>query len=146
MQMSDEALARVTDGRAWADFCDRLKAAGQVVLGAEAAPLPLDRTEGWRYLSRLTRLGLEMMVECADPEFPTLYSATTPTIKVGGDNPDNLYQNATISARHQGKVGVRGPGVRKRNANGGVVVVFGKVVRIARRTSDHHRKRTFPLP
>jgi hypothetical protein len=102
--MSGDALDRVMDGRAWAAFCDRLKAAGEVVLGAEAAPLPLDRAEGWRYLSRLTRLGLEMMVECADPDFPTLYSATTPTIKVGGDNPDNLYQNATISGARRYRI------------------------------------------
>jgi len=43
-------------GRAWAEFCDALKAAGDLV--QERATCDLDRIEGYRYLSRLARDGL----------------------------------------------------------------------------------------
>ena len=54
------------DGRSWAEFCDRLKAAGSIVLAPDAPATQIDRAEGWRYLSRLTRVGLEMMLEHAE--------------------------------------------------------------------------------
>ena len=34
-----------------------------------------------------------MMLEHADPDFPTFYAAfASRPAKIGGDNPDNLYQ------------------------------------------------------
>src|SRR5271170_531148 len=93
--MSD-AASRVISGKSWEDFCDRLKAAGQVILRPETPVTEIDRAEGWRYLSRLTRVALEMMLEHADPDFPVFYSASHATAKIGADNPDNLYFNATI--------------------------------------------------
>lgn len=90
-------IERVMDGRSWAEFCDRLKAAGDIVLAPDAPATQIDRAEGWRYLSRLTRIGLEMMLEHADPDFPAFYSASHATAKIGADNPDNLYLNATIA-------------------------------------------------
>ena len=106
---TDEALARVLSGRTWEDFCDRLKAAGQVILRPEAPATEIDRAEGWRYLSRLTRVALEMMLEYADPDFPVFYSASHPTAKIGADNPDNLYLNATITGDREYRLrGARG--------------------------------------
>ncbi|HEY7776280.1 MAG TPA: hypothetical protein VIC02_07035, partial [Kineobactrum sp.] len=71
--MSDDvkaAAARVLDGSAWADFCDALKEAGQL-LDAEQAPQDVfNRTEGYRYLSRMLRAGLESFLESGDPLFP----------------------------------------------------------------------------
>lgn len=81
----------------WAAFCDQLKAAGQNVLRPEAPVSEIDRAEGYRVLSRFARLGLEMMVECADPDFPVFYEASNDTVKVFLPNPDNLYSNATIA-------------------------------------------------
>lgn len=89
------AAERVINGKTWEDFCDALKSAGSVILRPEAPDTLLDRTEGWRYLSRLTRLGLEMMLEHSDPDFPVFFS-NHPTIKMGGDNPDNQVMNATV--------------------------------------------------
>ena len=43
---SDEALAKVLSGRTWEEFCDRLKAAGQVILRPEAPATEIDRAEG----------------------------------------------------------------------------------------------------
>lgn len=97
------------DGRSWTEFCDRLKAAGDILLAPDAPATQIDRAEGWRYLSRLTRIGLEMMVEHADPDFPVFYSASHATAKIGADNPDNSYLNATIAGDREYRLsGVRG--------------------------------------
>lgn len=102
-------IERVMDGRSWSEFCDRLKAAGDIVLAPDAPATQIDRAEGWRYLSRLARIGLEMMLEHADPDFPALYSASHATAKIGADNPDNLYLNATIAGDREYRLyGTRG--------------------------------------
>ena len=62
------ATDKVMDGSVWRDFCRALEAAGDVVLKADAAANPLDRAEGFRYLTRLLRIALEMNLEWADPE------------------------------------------------------------------------------
>ena len=106
---SEDALIRVLSGQTWDDFCERLKAAGQVILRPEAPATEIDRAEGWRYLSRLTRIALEMMLEHADPDFPVFYSASHATAKIGADNPDNVYFNATITGDREYRLrGVRG--------------------------------------
>jgi hypothetical protein len=91
------SIDRVVDGQSWEQFCEALKVAGSAVLRPEAPATELDRAEGWRYLTRLTRVSLEMMLECADPDFPVFYQASNTTIKIGGDNPDNIHWNATIA-------------------------------------------------
>jgi len=104
-----ESVERVLSGRSWEEFCDTLKAAGQVILRPETPQTEIDRAEGWRYLTRLMRVGCEMMLECADTDFPTLYSASHTTAKIGGDNPDNLYLNAAIDGRREYRIrGTRG--------------------------------------
>jgi hypothetical protein len=101
--------ARVESGEAWDEFCDTLKAAKQFILRPEAPDTTLDRAEGFRHLTRLTRIALEQMLEGADPEFPLLFRSITPTQKYGGDSPDNVYHNATIRGdleyRIRGKIG-----------------------------------------
>jgi hypothetical protein len=88
--------ARVISGKAWEDFCDSLKEAGKEILRPEAPSTEIDRAEGWRYLTRLLRLGLESKLEFADTDFPVLYALSHTTAKIGADNPDNIYHNATI--------------------------------------------------
>lgn len=87
---------KVTSGRAWADFCDQLKAAGDIVLADNVPDDPLSRTEGYRYLSRLTKLALEQYVEATDTDFPFFYKLSHETAKIGADNPDSAYLNAQI--------------------------------------------------
>ena len=82
----------------WRTFCRDLEHAGQSVIDSDLAASELDRTEGLRYLTRLLRVGLDMHLEHADPAFPTFYAASHETAKIGSDNPDNFYQNATISS------------------------------------------------
>ena len=112
MSEADESQAtveRVVSGRVWADFCDALKRAGEVVLREASPDDPLDRAEGWRYLSRLTRLALEQSVESGDAEAPRLYRLSHETAKIGADNPDAYYQNSIVDGRHDYRIfGTRG--------------------------------------
>ncbi len=98
---SDESVRRVLDGRAWDDFCESLRRAGEVVLREGSPHDAFDRAEGFRYLSRLTRVALETFVETADPAFPVFRRPAHETVKIGADNPDNHYQAATISGEHE---------------------------------------------
>ena len=100
--MNDErSIQRVMSGESWNEFCDGLKAAGAVIL-REASPRdPLDRAEGFRYLTRLARTALEQQLEFADPAAPAFRRPSHETIKIGADNPDNHYQSAAISGAYE---------------------------------------------
>jgi hypothetical protein len=91
-----EAVARVVDGTTWRRFCRTLEEAGAVVLGEGSPDDPLDRAEGWRYLSRLTRAALETFVEASDATAPVFRRAASETLKMGMDNPDNVYLSAPV--------------------------------------------------
>jgi hypothetical protein len=107
--MSTPAAQRILDGTTWADFCDALKRAGDVILRDGSPRDPFDRAEGFRYLSRLTRVALESYIEFADPAAPVLRRPAHETVKIGADNPDNYYQSAAISGAHAYRIwGTRG--------------------------------------
>jgi hypothetical protein len=99
-----ESVDRVASGRAWHEFCDALKRAGDQVLRPEAPADAFTRAEGYRYLSRLLRIGLEMNVEGADADFPHFIVPSHETAKIGADNPDNFYQYARLNGRHDFRV------------------------------------------
>ncbi len=100
---------QVIDGEVWNAFCDHLKQAGQQILRPETPDDAFTRAEGWRYLTRLTRIALDMFMECSDRDFPTFYMPSHETAKIGADNPDNLYLRAEIDGNHQYRVsGSRG--------------------------------------
>ena len=94
---------------AWEAFCQQLAEAGKLVLDDKVPKDPLVQTEGYRYLSRLTKLALEQYVEAVDPDFPFFYQLSHETGKIGADNPDNLYLNTSIKGdcdyRITGKLG-----------------------------------------
>ncbi len=105
----DAASERIMSGATWADFCDALKRAGEVVLRDGSPRDAFDRAEGWRYLSRLTRVALESYIEFADPLAPVLRRPAHETVKIGADNPDNYYQSAALSGRYDYRIwGTRG--------------------------------------
>jgi len=107
--LSDDDAGAVLDGSAWRAFCGRLADAGEVVLREASPDSPLDRAEGYRYLSRLLRLALEKFVEHADPTVPAFYRLSHETAKIGCDNPDSFYQNAEIDGRYEYRLrGTRG--------------------------------------
>jgi len=86
-----------------------MAALSDIVLKNDFDPDPLEQAEGLRYLTRLNRIALEMFLENGDPDFASLYQASHPTAKIGADNPDNYYQNATISGGRTYRIsGTRG--------------------------------------
>lgn len=93
------AAEAVVTGRAWEDFCDTLKDAGGSILGFDSPDDPFTRAEGFRYLSRLIRAGLENFVEGGNPEAPVLRRLAHETVKLGNDCPDFYYRNAVIDGR-----------------------------------------------
>lgn len=104
-----DAEKAILDGSLWAEFCDSLKQAGQIVLGDTTPADPFNRAEGYRYLTRLLRAGLESNIEFSDPRFPQFFSLADETKKIGNDNPDNLYQNVNIDGRYDYRIsGQRG--------------------------------------
>jgi hypothetical protein len=94
--MNDQNKNELALRNSWNEFCDSLKEAGSIIEGEELNDSFLDSAEGYRYLTRLLRVGLEMSLERGDKHFPEFYALCHDTAKFGGDNPDNLYQNATI--------------------------------------------------
>ncbi|MES2262044.1 MAG: DUF1214 domain-containing protein [Pseudomonadota bacterium] len=96
--------SQLLSGETWAAFCDTLKRSGQQILRPEAPQDPFSCAEGYRYLSRLLRIALEMHVEFADPAFPGFFSPSHETAKIGADNPDNFYQYARLDGRHDYRV------------------------------------------
>ncbi len=104
-----DAHEKLMSGESWEAFCETLKAAGKTILADDQPDTPLDRAEGFRYLTRLTRAALETFVEYADPRAPALHRPVHETAKIGADNPDNYYQHATISGEFEYKItGQRG--------------------------------------
>ena len=80
----------------WRKFCDQLAQAGDILDRPSAPGTPIDQAEGLRYLSRLTRTALNMLVDSSDPDFPRIFLLTDDAIKIGADNPDNLYQQIVV--------------------------------------------------
>ncbi len=95
---------RIVTGKSWEDFCDNLKAAGASLLYPGTPRDAFQQAEGIRYLSRLTRGGLEVFLEYSDPAFPEFRHTASETIKLGADNPDNIYLNSQISNKYEYRI------------------------------------------
>ena len=100
----DAAGAALASGALWRDFCDALKLAGDQILAADIPADELTRAEGYRYLSRLLRLGLEKNIEFGNPDYPQFYSLSHETAKIGNDNPDNYYLNCAVDGRRDYRI------------------------------------------
>lgn len=91
--------SRVLDGSIWEEFCDTLKEAGKLVDAEKAPQDAFNRAEGYRYLTRMLRAGLESFIEFADKGIsrccavaPTRPSRWVPTIRT-----------TATSSRHQSR-------------------------------------------
>lgn len=103
--METNSSTAATDPAAmWDTFCEGLKRSGQQILRPEAPTDGLTRAEGYRYLTRLLRIALEMHMEFADPDFPGFFSPSHETAKIGADNPNNLYQYARLNGRNEYRI------------------------------------------
>jgi hypothetical protein len=87
----------------WNEFCDELKSIGDIV-SSQKHLTETDEVEGYRYLTRLLRLSLEMNIEHSDANHPSFYSLSHETAKIGADNPDNIYLNSNINGAFTYKV------------------------------------------
>ncbi len=102
----DEVREAAVTGKAWAEFCDTLKSAGDLVI--DNSTDDIDRIEGFRYLSRLARGGLNSFLENNNRVFPRIEPLPN-QLKIGCDNPDAFYQNVSVSSKHSYRIrGTRG--------------------------------------
>lgn len=132
--MSDSEQ-RILDGTAWNNFCDALKEAGEIVNSDKAPQDAFNRAEGYRYLTRLLRGGLESFLEHRDPAFPQLRCGAHETIKLGADNPDNRYESAPLNPQFDYRIsGIRGSvdylglsTIINKYASGGTMEVTGHI-------------------
>lgn len=105
MDKKNRSRERIINGECWDDFCDALKQAGRDVVMADSAPDDLlDRAEGWRYMARLTRAGLRSFLEPVPAEAPEFLQPVGSTIKMGMDNPDNVYMSARVNGNFTYKI------------------------------------------
>ena len=79
---------------AWNSFCDRLKDGADLVLDPGRPGDDIDRAEGIRALLRRLASDVSRDLEGGDPEHPEL--SWFHPFKNGQDNPDGLYQIATV--------------------------------------------------
>ncbi|MEL7129436.1 MAG: hypothetical protein AAGK23_07800, partial [Pseudomonadota bacterium] len=106
---ADIYAEQTVSGQAWAAYCDALKSAGAALQFPGTPQDAFNQAEGYRYLSRLTRAGLEAFVEYGDPLTPHLHRLCHETIKLGSDNPDNYYQSCNLDGAYTYRVsGTRG--------------------------------------
>lgn len=80
----------------WAEFSQRLARLGRELAVAPFPVGPRETAEGYRYLARLTVLGLQWAVEFNDPDFPAFYRHDDDVTKWGGPNVDNRYMRARV--------------------------------------------------
>ncbi len=99
-----DAEERIIDGTVWREFCRALEKAGDTILRESTPPDPFNRAEGTRYLTRLLRASLESKIESSDPCYPRFFQLSNETIKIGNDNPDNIYHNCNISGRYDYRI------------------------------------------
>ena len=83
--------------KAWKAFIRQLDEAGQTIIGEFGATSARERAEGFRYLTRLLSIGLDLHLEHDDPQHPTFTRMITDTRKFIGDNPDAEYDYATLA-------------------------------------------------
>ncbi|MBO9549356.1 DUF1214 domain-containing protein [Pseudomonas sp.] len=105
----EQTVEQVCNGETWNQFCEQLRRSGEQIMRAEAPADAQTRAEGFRYLTRLLRIALEMHLEYADPDFPGFITPSHETAKIGADNPDNLYRYARLNGARRYRVsGQRG--------------------------------------
>ena len=99
------AEQRIVSGQSWEEFCDTLKAAGASLRFPGAPRDPFNQAEGYRYLSRLVRAGLEGFLEDADPRAPVLQARRS------RDREDGRRQSRQLlpEREHQRRVRVSHP-------------------------------------
>lgn len=100
-------------GEAWRDFCTRLAAMGEVIMGDEFPGSPRDRAEGFRHLTRQVVFALTSHVELRDPAFPGFHRFDDDVTKWGGPSVDFTYLRAKVSSGYAYRISGDVSGVRQ---------------------------------
>src|SRR6516165_3578555 len=94
---SDAFEDDLVSGRAWLDFCDNLRRAGEQILRPDVPARPLDRATGFRHLLALMHIGIDQAFARSDPWNPSLGQVSrTDLYKWGLDCPDAAYRGTAI--------------------------------------------------
>jgi hypothetical protein len=89
---------------AWAEFCDRLKEAGEQVFKDHNATSATQRVDAFRFLTQNLGQAFDLALETKDPRYPLMHRFCSPTRKLGGDCADFIYQQAWIDGRSQYRI------------------------------------------
>lgn len=81
---------------AWGEFCDRLRAAGELVFKDHNPASGAARADGFRFLTQNLGQAFDLALETKDTRFPAIHAFCNPTRKLGGDCADFTYQQAWI--------------------------------------------------
>ena len=89
--------AGVLDGEAWREFCTRVAAAGDRILGDEFPTDPRDRAEGVRHVANQVACWLTFAIGFTDVEHPAFFRSADPVYRWGGPNVDQVARRAAIA-------------------------------------------------
>lgn len=95
----DEALRT-----AWKKFCKQLEDAGDLVFKSYNPATPLQRADGFRFLTQNLGQAFDFSLEKANTQYPEIHLFCSPTRHLGGDNPDCTYQSAWIDGKSAYKI------------------------------------------
>ncbi len=95
----DEALRE-----SWSQFCDRLRAAGELAFKDYNPANPSQRADAFRFLTQNLGQAFDLALETRDSAYPLLHAFCGPTRKLGCDAADLSYRQAWIDGRHQYRV------------------------------------------
>lgn len=84
---------------AWRAFCARLADAGDRVFKDFNPANPLQRADGFRFLTQNLGQAFDLALETKDTRFPRLHDFCNPTRKLGGDAADFVYHQAWIDGQ-----------------------------------------------
>lgn len=81
---------------AWHQFCDRLKGAADLIYKDLNPATPLQRADGFRYLTQNLSQAFDLALETKNTQYPMFHVFCSPTRKLGSDNADCIYIQAWI--------------------------------------------------
>ena len=88
----------------WHQFCDDLKASGDLIFREGIPDSEITRATGLRLLARNISLAMQFEMENNNPDFPALLHYFDPLRKQGGDNTDAHYSGAPINGQHSYRI------------------------------------------
>jgi hypothetical protein len=89
---------------AWSIFCRKLEAAGDHVFGDSIPSNPLQRAEGFRFLTQNLGQAFDLALETRNTRYPVIHAFCTPFCKLGGDNADFTYQQAWVDGESRYRI------------------------------------------